>query len=184
VSGTTVSVAAATASDNVGVAGGAVPTRRSESGGRADRGALHPGLDTTAVANGSHSLTAVARDAAGNTATSSPPITVTVDNADTIPSSTPTGPNATAIPSSQIDLALTTSTDDVGVAGYRIYSRRGREGATLAFYHVPIRRRSLRCRRQYLATVGDCLCEDKMTLARPSASMTYPQEVRPSGEGG
>jgi len=42
-------------------------------------------MDTTGAANGSHTLTAVARDAAGN-ATTSTPVTITVSN------STPTGP--------------------------------------------------------------------------------------------
>jgi hypothetical protein len=42
--------------------------------------------DTTGVPNGSYTLTAVARDAAGNTGTSSP-VLVTVDNGDTTPPS-------------------------------------------------------------------------------------------------
>src|SRR5207249_408330 len=45
--------------------------------------------DTTTVSNGSHALTAVARDAAGNTSTS-PPVSVTVYNPDTLPPSLPT----------------------------------------------------------------------------------------------
>ena len=40
---------------------------------------------------------------------------------DTTPPSTPTGLTATAISSSQINLSWTTSTDNVGVTGYRVY---------------------------------------------------------------
>ncbi|MGH8655639.1 MAG: Ig-like domain-containing protein, partial [Gammaproteobacteria bacterium] len=78
--------------------------------------------NTTSVSEASHALTAVASDAAGNTTTSSA-VTVTVDNvpaSDTTPPSNPTGLTATAISSSQINLAWTASTDNVGVTGYRV----------------------------------------------------------------
>ena len=57
------------------------------------------------VANGTHSLTAVARDAAGNIATSAP-VSVTVANGDTIP---PT-------------VAITAPVDGANVAGFTIVS--------------------------------------------------------------
>ncbi|MBI2105055.1 MAG: fibronectin type III domain-containing protein [Candidatus Omnitrophica bacterium] len=78
VSGSAVTLAA-DASDNIGVIG-----VRFQLDGTA-LGAEDPGApyalawDTTGAANGSHVLTAIARDAAGNRATSSP-ITVMVDN--------------------------------------------------------------------------------------------------------
>jgi chitodextrinase len=75
-------------------------------------------LDTTAVANGSHVLTAVAWDVAGNTATSSQ-VTVTVSNtaADTTPPSVSiTSPAAGSTVSSTIAVTAA-ATDDVGVAG-------------------------------------------------------------------
>ncbi len=72
--------------------------------------------DTTTVANGTHTLTAVARDAAGNTTTSQP-VTVTVANADTTPPMvTMTLPSSGATVSGSVSVSATAS-DDVGVAG-------------------------------------------------------------------
>jgi len=82
-------------------------------------------LDTLALSNGSHSLQAKAYDAAGNTAQAQ--VSVTVDNADTVPPSVPQGVNAAVISSSQINLTWSGSSDNVGVAGYRVY----RDGAQI-----------------------------------------------------
>jgi hypothetical protein len=79
--------------------------------------------DTNTASNGSHTVTAVARDAAGNTATSSP-VTVTVANAPapavgpdlTPPSATITSPASGAMVSATINVAANAS-DNVGVAG-------------------------------------------------------------------
>src|SRR5882672_3056514 len=75
---------AANASDNVGVAG--VQFRLDGAGlGAEDTAApFSASWTTTAAANGSHTLTAVARDAAGNYTTSAP-VTITVANADVTP---------------------------------------------------------------------------------------------------
>jgi hypothetical protein len=76
--------------------------------------------DTTTVLNGSHTLTAVARDQAGNT-TSSAPVTVVVDNAgDTTPPTAPSGLTATAQSATRVDLTWTASSDDVGVDHYEV----------------------------------------------------------------
>jgi chitodextrinase len=76
--------------------------------------------DSTSVANGSHELTAIARDAAGNTGASEP-VTVFIDNvADTGPPTAPTGLVATATGPTRVELSWTASQDDVGVAGYVI----------------------------------------------------------------
>jgi beta-lactam-binding protein with PASTA domain len=74
----------ASASDNIGVAGvsffdGATPIGSEVSGTP-----FQVTWNTTLVADGSHSLSAVARDAAGNTATSAS-VVVTVANATTVP---------------------------------------------------------------------------------------------------
>ncbi len=81
--------------------------------------------DTTATANGSHTLNSKAYDAANNS-TSSAAVTVTVSNvADTTP---PTAPaNLTAsVPVSgntkrKLNLSWTASTDNVAVTGYQIW---------------------------------------------------------------
>ena len=78
--------------------------------------------DTRTSPNGSHSLAAVARDAAGNSQTAST-VTVTVSNAppaDTTAPSVPTNLTAAASSSSQINLSWNAATDNVGVAGYRV----------------------------------------------------------------
>jgi chitodextrinase len=69
----------------------------------------------------------VARDAAGNSSSSS--VTVTTNVADTTAPSAPTGLIATALSSSQVNLSWSPSTDNVGVAGYQIF-RNGAQVAT------------------------------------------------------
>ena len=88
--------------------------------------------NTTGVSNGTHTLTATARDQAGNTTTSNP-VTITVNNPilptpDITPPSTPTNFIATPISASQINLSWNPSTDPIisgqitsGLTGYRLF---------------------------------------------------------------
>ena len=78
VSGATVTVSA-TASDNVGVAGVQFKLDGANLGAEDTAAPYAVTWNTTTATGGSHTLTAVVRDAAGNTATSAP-ITVTVTN--------------------------------------------------------------------------------------------------------
>ena len=74
--------------------------------------------DTLAANNGSHTLSAVARDAAGNTTTSAP-VTVTVFNAPpdtTPPTASVTAPQAGATVAGTVTLQATAN-DDTGVVG-------------------------------------------------------------------
>jgi Domain of unknown function (DUF4082)/Bacterial Ig-like domain/Bacterial Ig domain len=77
VSGTTVTVSAS-ASDNVGVAGVRFRLDGVDLGAEDTTSPYAISWNTTTATNASHSLTAVARDAAGNTASAA--VTVTVDN--------------------------------------------------------------------------------------------------------
>jgi hypothetical protein len=70
----------ASASDNVGVAGVQFELDGAKLGSEVIATPYTTNWDTTTVSNGSHRLTAVARDAAGNTTTSNA-VTVTVSNA-------------------------------------------------------------------------------------------------------
>ena len=79
VSGASVTVSA-TASDNVGVSGVQFKLDGANLGSEDTTSPYSITWDTTTASNGSHSLTAVARDAAGNTTTSST-VNVTVSNA-------------------------------------------------------------------------------------------------------
>src|SRR5439155_17387793 len=77
----------ASASDNVGVVGVQFRLDGVNTGTEVTAAPYSVSWDTTTASNGSHSLTAVARDAAGNRATSAP-VAVTVSNgapADTTP---------------------------------------------------------------------------------------------------
>src|SRR4051794_23928958 len=85
VSGSTVSVTA-DAADNVGVASVQFKVGNTNLGSADTTAPYSATWDTTAVANGNYSLTAVARDAAGNTVTSSA-VQVTVSNGSTPPPS-------------------------------------------------------------------------------------------------
>lgn len=119
VSGSSVTVSA-TASDNVGVSGVQFLLDGANLGTEDTTSPYSVIWNTTTATNGSHTLTARARDAAGNQTTSSA-ITVTVSN--TLDTTAPTAPanlTATAVSSSQINLSWTASTDNVGVTGYRV----------------------------------------------------------------
>src|SRR5204862_484119 len=74
----------ASASDNVGGAGVQILLDRSALGAEDTTAPYAVAWDTTTTSDGSHALTARARDAAGNTTTSAA-VTVTVSNADTTP---------------------------------------------------------------------------------------------------
>src|SRR2546428_5684781 len=112
----------ATASDNVGVVGVQFQLDGTNLGAEVMTAPYAVSWITTLAANGSHTLRAVARDAAGNTATATA-VNVTVSNSapDITPPSVPTNLSASAVSSSQMNLSWTASTDNVGVAGYTIY---------------------------------------------------------------
>ena len=78
-------------------------------------------LNTGMFVNGTHSITAVARDIAGNQNVSAA-INITITNApDSQAPSTPSGLITSAISYSQINLSWNASTDNVGVSSYKIY---------------------------------------------------------------
>ncbi len=76
--------------------------------------------NTTTATNGAHTLTSMAYDAAGNSATSAA-VNVTVNNvADTTPPTAPANLSATA-GKRKISLSWSASTDNVGVTGYQVW---------------------------------------------------------------
>jgi len=130
VSGSAVSLSA-TASDNIGVAGLQFKLDGANLGSELIITPYSGVWNTAGVPNGTHTLTATARDSAGNRATST--IAVIVNNIvaptpDITPPSIPGGLTATAISSSQVNLSWNASTDPAvagavtsGVTSYRIY---------------------------------------------------------------
>src|SRR5262249_23663086 len=102
----------ANASDNMGVVGVQFKVDGNNLGAEDTTNPYSVSWNTTTVANGNRTLTAVARDAAGNTKVSSP-VTVNVANPeDATPPSTPTGVTATTVSATQINLAWSASTDN------------------------------------------------------------------------
>ena len=137
VSGTT--TIAANASDNVGVAGVQFFVDGAAHGAEDTTAPYSVSWNTTTASNGSHTLTARARDAAGN-ATTSAPVTVTVSNA--VPDTTPPSVNITA-PANGATVSGTTTvaanaSDNVGVAGVQFFVDGAAHGAedTTAPYSV------------------------------------------------
>ena len=117
----------ATATDNVGVA--RVEFRLDGTVTATDTTSPYQwNWNTAGSTNASHILTAAAYDAAGNVGGSAS-VTVTVDNpVDTAGPSPPGNLTAVAANGNRVNVCWTASTDDVGVAGYRVV----RDGTQLA----------------------------------------------------
>ena len=106
----------ATASDNVGVSGVQFFVDGNAVGVEDSSSPYGVSFNTTTIANGVHTVTARARDAAGNT-TVSAPVSITVANPDiTAPTVSLTGPANGASVSGTVSLTATAS-DNVGVSG-------------------------------------------------------------------
>jgi hypothetical protein len=128
----TVSVTA-NASDNVGVVGVQFKLDGANLGAEDTTSPYSVSWNTTTVTNGSHSLTAVARDAAANSTTSAPPVTVTVSN--TAPPPPPTG----LVASYNFDAGTGTTVADLsgnannGTITGATWATAGKNGGALSF---------------------------------------------------
>src|SRR5206468_7552907 len=108
----------ASATDNVGVVGVQFKLDGVNLGGEVTTAPFAVSWTSTTASNGSHSVTAVARDAAGNTATSAA-VSVTLDNpvSDTTPPTVlMTAPAAGATVAGTVTVSASAS-DNVGVVG-------------------------------------------------------------------
>jgi glucose/arabinose dehydrogenase len=136
VSGNSVAVTA-NASDNVGVAGVQFKLDGANLGAEDTTAPYSVTWNTTTVSNGSHALTAVARDTTGNTTTSTS-VTVTVNNTDTTPPTVQvTAPANGATVSGTVQLTATAS-DNVAIVGVQFKQGSTNVGAedTTAPYSV------------------------------------------------
>ena len=137
-SGATVSATitvSATASDNVGVVGVQFRLDGANLGAEDTTAPYSVSWNTTTASNGAHTLTAVARDAAGNTTTSSA-VSVTVDNS--APSVAISAPAGGATVSGTVTVSATAS-DNIGVVGVQFRLDGAALGAedTTSPYSVP-----------------------------------------------
>ena len=105
----------ATAADDIGVAGVQFLLDGAPLGAEDTTAPYEVAWDTAPVANGAHTLTAVARDAAGHQTTSAA-VSVTVTNDTTAPTVTVTSPAAASSVSATVTVTATAA-DDIGVAG-------------------------------------------------------------------
>ncbi|MFA6493850.1 MAG: Ig-like domain-containing protein [Candidatus Paceibacterota bacterium] len=117
----------ATTTDNVGVAGVKMMVDGTMLGTEMTVAPFDIVWNTTGVANGAHSLTAIARDAAGNVATSSA-VSVTVNNATSTATTTDTVAPTISITSPANNAAITgpntvtvNASDNVAVAGVKLF---------------------------------------------------------------
>src|SRR5262249_33759973 len=121
----------ATATDAAGVAGVQFQVDGANAGSEDTAPPYELALDTTALANGPHVLTAIARNVSGLTATSAAVQVIVAQAPDVTPPSVPTGLAARAVSPTEIDLSWNPSSDpDGAVAGYRVF-RGGAEIATV-----------------------------------------------------
>ena len=119
VSSSRINLAWAASSDNVRVAGYRVYRNGTHIGSTSATSFAATGL----AAGTTYSFTVVAYDAVGNVSAASAPASATTlaPSGDSTPPTAPTGLTATAVSASRINLAWTASTDNVQVAGYRIF---------------------------------------------------------------
>lgn len=126
----------ATASDNVGVVGVQFKRGGTNLGAKDTASPYSVSWNTTTAANGSQTLTAVARDAAGNTRTSTA-VTVTVNNApaDTTPPNGTVTINGGAASTTSTAVTLTLSaTDNSGTVAQMQFSNDGSIYSTAETY--------------------------------------------------
>ena len=154
-SSSTVAVSWAASSDNVGVAGYRVFRNGTLLATTTTTGYADSGLAPATA----YSYTVVAFDAAGNTGPAATVSATTLPLADTTPPSAPGSFGASATDSTTVALSWTVSSDNVGVAGYRV-SRNGTllttttttgyaDSGLAAGHGLRLRGRRVRCRRQH-----------------------------------
>ncbi len=108
----------ATAGDNLGVSGVQFQLDGANLGSEDTSSPFSISWNTATASSGSHTLTAIARDAAGNSTTSNP-IAVTVDNV--APTVSMTSPSANATVSGTAVIVSANASDNIGVLGVQFY---------------------------------------------------------------
>jgi len=118
--------------DNVGVAG----YRVFRNGLLAATTTATSYTDTNLAAATTYSYTVAAFDAAGNVSAQSVAATATTSPVDTVPPTAPTSLSGTSPLPTQVNLSWTASTDNVGVAGYRVFRNSVQVGTATATSYI------------------------------------------------
>jgi len=116
-SSTTIRLSWQASTDNVAVAG----YRIDRDGQTVVQTSSTSFTDSGLAAGKSYTYTVTAYDATGNLSGTASPVTATTPAADTQAPSTPTGLQATAASSSTAAISWQAATDNIGVAGYRVF---------------------------------------------------------------
>ncbi len=177
-----------TASDNIAVAATAVSIDGGPLVATAGTTSWTFSTNSLSLANGSHAVAAVATDSSGNRATNT--ISVTVNNPDVVPPTVPTNVSVTSLTSFTASLSWTSSTDNVGVAGYQVF----RNGTKLATTHNPAYADTgLTASTTYNYTVtafdaagnvsaqSTALVVTTLVLSKPAGSPVYPLKISSDG---
>jgi putative lipoic acid-binding regulatory protein len=159
----------------VGVVGVQFQVDGANSGAEDTAAPYSASLDTTKLSNGSHSLTAIARDAAGNRTTST---AVTVNVSNTAPDTTPpavsiTAPAAGATVSATIAVTATAS-DNVGVVGVQFQVDGANSGAedTAAPYSASLDTTKLSNGNHSLAAIARDAAGNRTTSATVTVNVS------------
>lgn len=118
----TIPITTFTATDNVGVTGYLLTESSTSPSATAAGWSVNKPTSYTFNTAGTKTLYAWAKDAVGNvSASKSATVTITINTSDTIPPTAPTNLTANNVTNSSISLSWSASTDNVGVAGYKIF---------------------------------------------------------------
>jgi len=168
----------ATATDNVGVVGVQFHLNGTNWGAEDTTNTYSVSWDTTGVAPGQYSLTATARDAAGN-ATTATPVSVTVDAPpDSTPPSIPGTFTAQVDSSSEISLNWAASTDNVGITGYDIFRNGGFMATTTTTSYQDTNLAPLTT-YTYTVTARDAAGNESMPATSVSVATLAPPDTTP-----
>ncbi|MCX7771227.1 MAG: hypothetical protein N2202_09155 [Proteobacteria bacterium] len=127
----TISITTFTATDNVGVTGYLLTETSTTPSATANGWSATAPTTYTFSTAGTKTLYAWAKDAAGNVSTSkSATVTITLNTADTTSPTAPTNLTANSVTTSSVSLSWSASTDNVGVAGYKIFKNYVEIGTT------------------------------------------------------
>ncbi len=181
----TISVSA-TASDNVGIAGVQFKLDGNNLGAEDTSSPYSVSWNTTTVSNGNHSVTAVARDAAGNQTTTAA-VTVNVNNAsaDTTPPTVSISSPASGVTVSGSITVAALASDNVGVSSVQFRVDGNNTGAadTSSPYSISLDTTALTNGSHVLSAVARDAAGNSTTSAGVTINVSNASTAPPAGSG-